>query len=40
MMGVGGAALVLGLVVGGDGGFVVASAGGLVALVGMYRYLR
>lgn len=40
MMAVGGAALVLGLVIGGDGGVVVASAGGLVALVGMYRYLR
>ena len=40
MMAVGGAALVLGLVIGGDGGLVVASAGGLSALVGMYRYLR
>ncbi len=40
MMAVGGAALVVGLVIGGDGGLIIATTGGVVALVGLYRYLR
>ncbi len=40
MMAVGGAAVVVGLVLGGDGGLVIATGGGLVALVGLWRYLR
>ena len=40
MMAVGGAALVVGLVIGGDGGLVIATTGGVIGLVGLYRYLR
>jgi hypothetical protein len=40
MMVVGGAAMVVGLIIGGDGGLVIATGGGLVALVGLWRYLR
>ena len=40
LMGVGGAALIIGLLIGGDGGTVVAIAGGVVGLVGLYHYLR
>ncbi|HSW30234.1 MAG TPA: hypothetical protein VLH75_12185 [Longimicrobiales bacterium] len=40
MMAVGGAAMVVGLIIGGDGGLVIATGGGLVALVGLWRYLR
>lgn len=40
MMAVGGAAVVVGLILGGDGGLVIATGGGLVALVGLWRYLR
>ncbi len=40
MMAVGGAALVAGLIIGGDGGLVIAAVGGAVGLVGLYRYLR
>jgi hypothetical protein len=40
MMAVGGAAVVVGLIIGGDGGLVIATGGGLVALVGLWRYLR
>ena len=39
-MGVGAAAVGLGLIMGGDGGTVVALTGGVVGLVGLYRYLR
>ena len=39
-MGVGAAAVGLGLIMGGDGGTVVAVTGGVVGLVGLYRYLR
>lgn len=40
MMGVGAAAVVIGLMVGGDGGTILALGGGVVGLVGLYRYLR
>jgi len=39
-MAVGGAALVTGLIIGGDGGLVIAAAGGAVGLYGLFRYLR
>jgi hypothetical protein len=40
MMGVGAAAVGLGLIIGGDGGTVIAITGGVIGLVGLYRYLR
>jgi hypothetical protein len=40
MMGVGGAAVVIGLLIGGDVGTVVAISGGVFGLIGLYRYLR
>ena len=40
MMGVGAAAGGLGLISGGNGGTIVALSGGVVGLVGLYRYLR
>lgn len=40
LMGVGAAALVVGLLVGGDSGTVIAVGGGVIGLVGLYRYLR
>lgn len=40
MMVVGGAGLVIGLVIGGDGGLIIATTGGVVGLIGLYRYLR
>jgi hypothetical protein len=40
MMAVGGAAMVVGFIIGGDGGMVIAGAGGVVGLVGLWRYLR
>lgn len=40
LMIVGGAALVTGLVIGGDGGLVIATSGAVVGLLGLYRYLR
>jgi len=40
MMAVGGAALVTGLIIGGDGGHVIAAGGVVVGLIGLYRYLR
>ena len=40
MMGVGAAAVGLGLIIGGEGGTIVSLTGGVVALVGLYRYLR
>jgi hypothetical protein len=40
MMAVGGAGLVIGLVIGGDGGLIIATTGGVVGLIGLYRYLR
>ncbi len=40
MMGVGAAAVGLGLIIGGQGGTIVAVTGGVMGLVGLYRYLR
>lgn len=40
LMGVGAAAPVVGLLVGGDSGTVIAVGGGVIGLVGLYRYLR
>ena len=40
MMGVGLAAIVVGSLVGGDGGTIIAIGGGVIGLVGLYRYLR
>jgi hypothetical protein len=40
MMAVGGAALVTGLIIGGDGGHIIAAGGVVVGLIGLYRYLR
>lgn len=39
-MAVGAAAVGLGLIIGGDGGTIVAVTGGVIGLVGLYRYLR
>jgi hypothetical protein len=40
MMGVGVAAIVVGSLIGGDGGTIIAISGGVIGLVGLYRYLR
>lgn len=40
MMGVGVAAVVIGLLVGGDGGAAIAIGGGALGLYGLFRYLR
>lgn len=40
LMAVGGAALVTGLLIGGDAGTAVAITGGAIGLVGLYRFLR
>lgn len=40
MMIVGGAALVVGSVIGGDAGTIMMVGGGVIGLVGLYRYLR
>jgi hypothetical protein len=40
LMGAGAAALIVGLVIGGDAGTIVAIGGGLMGIVGLYRYLR
>ncbi len=40
MMGVGAAAIVVGVLVGGDGGAIIAITGGVIGLIGLYRYLR
>lgn len=40
LMGVGAAAVVVGLLVGGDGGTAIAVGGGVIGLIGLYRYLR
>ena len=39
-MGVGAAALIVGLLIGGDAGSVVAITGGVIGLVGLFRYLN
>ena len=40
LMGVGAAAVVVGLMIGGDGGTIVAITGGVIGLVGLYRFLK
>lgn len=40
LMAVGGAALVAGLIIGGDAGTVVAITGGAIGLVGLYRFVK
>jgi hypothetical protein len=40
LMGVGAAAVVIGLLVGGDGGAMISIGGGVVGLYGLFRYLR
>lgn len=40
LMGVGAAGVVVGLLVGGDGGTIIALTSGVIGLVGLYRYLR
>lgn len=40
LMGTGGAAVVIGLLVGGNGGTAIALGGGALGLFGLYRYLR
>ena len=40
LMGVGAAGVVIGLLVGGDGGAALAIGGGVLGLVGLYRFLR
>jgi len=40
LMGTGGAGVVVGLLVGGGGGTAIALGGGILGLVGLYRYLR
>jgi hypothetical protein len=40
LIGVGGAVLVVGMIMGGEDGKTVATAGGIIALVGLYRYLQ
>ena len=40
MIGAGAAAVVVGLMIGGNGGTLVALSGGVIGLIGFYRYLR
>lgn len=40
MMIVGGAALIVGLSVGGEGGQIIAVGGAVIGLIGLFRYLR
>lgn len=40
MMGVGLAGIVIGSVIGGDGGTIIAVGGGVIGLIGLFRYLR
>jgi hypothetical protein len=40
LMGVGAAAVVIGLLIGGDGGTLVAISGGVIGLYGLFRFLR
>ena len=40
MMGVGLAAIVVGSLIGGDGGTIIAIGGGVIGLIGLFRYLR
>lgn len=40
MMGVGAAGIAVGLIIGGKGGSIIALSGGVIGLVGLFRYLR
>ncbi len=40
LMGAGAAAVIVGLMIGGDGGTIVAISGGILGLVGLFRYIR
>ena len=40
LMGAGAAAVVVGLLIGGEGGTMLALGGGVIGLVGLYRYVR
>jgi len=40
MMGVGVAAIVVGSLIGGDGGTIIAIGGGVIGLIGLFHYLR
>lgn len=40
LMGVGAAGVLVGLLVGGDGGTIISLTSGVIGLVGLYRYLR
>lgn len=40
LMGAGAAAIIVGLMIGGDGGTIVAISGGVIGLVGLFRYIR
>jgi hypothetical protein len=40
MMGAGAGAVVLGLLIGGEGGTMIAVGGGVIGLVGLYRYIH
>ena len=40
LMGVGAAGIVVGLLIGGNGGYMIALGGGVLGLVGLYRYLK
>ena len=40
MMGVGAAGIVVGSLIGGDGGTMIAIGGGVIGLIGLFRYLR
>jgi hypothetical protein len=40
MMGVGVAGVVIGSMVGGNGGAMIAIGGGVIGLIGLFRYLR
>lgn len=40
LMGAGAAAVIVGLMIGGDGGNLVAISGGILGLVGLFRYIR
>ncbi len=40
LMGVGAAGLIVGLMIGGNGGTLLALGGGVIGLVGLYRYLK
>ena len=40
LMGAGAAAIIVGLMIGGDGGTIVAITGGVIGLVGLFRFIR